>query len=120
MSHDLTKAIQDAAKKDKDLIKVVTDVPSTVTGIIPRVFLFKPDSSFDVAEETSEWIYKNIKKFRIESGLSIIEVADILDMSYDYIRRIESNNDKVKTCSLKLLIKFSILYNKNLGDFLVE
>lgn len=64
-------------------------------------------------------IYKNIKKFRIESGLSIIEVADILDMSYDYIRRIESNNDKVKTCSLKLLIKFSILYNKNLGDFLV-
>jgi transcriptional regulator with XRE-family HTH domain len=65
-------------------------------------------------------IYKNIKKFRIESGLSIIEVADILDMSYDYIRRIESNNDKVKTCSLKLLIKFSILYKKNLGDFLVE
>lgn len=65
-------------------------------------------------------IYKNIKKFRIESGLSIIEVADILDMSYDYIRRIESNNDKVKTCSLKLLIKFSILYNKKLGDFLVE
>ncbi|MBP3831202.1 MAG: helix-turn-helix transcriptional regulator [Clostridia bacterium] len=65
-------------------------------------------------------IYKNIKKFRIESGLSIIEVADILDMSYDYIRRIESNNDKVKTCSLKLLIKFSILYNKKLGNFLVE
>ena len=65
-------------------------------------------------------IYKNIKKFRLESGLSIIQVADILDMSYDYIRRIESNNDKVKTCSLKLLIKFSILYNKNLGDFLVE
>lgn len=65
-------------------------------------------------------IYKNIKKFRIESGLSIIEVADILDMSYDYIRRIESNNDKVKTCSLKLLIKFSILYKKNLSDFLVE
>lgn len=65
-------------------------------------------------------IYKNIKKFRIESGLSIIEVADILDMSYDYIRRIESNNDRVKTCSLKLLIKFSILYNKKLSDFLVE
>ena len=62
MSHDLTKAIQDAAKKNKDLIKVVTNVPSTVTGIIPRVFLFKTDSSFDVAEETSEWIYKNIKK----------------------------------------------------------
>ncbi len=65
-------------------------------------------------------IYKNIKKFRIESGRSLIEVADILDMSYDYLRRIESQKDNVKTCSLKLLIKFSILYNKDLGDFLKE
>lgn len=65
-------------------------------------------------------IYKNIKKFRIESGMSLIDVAEILDMSYDYLRRVESNNDSVKTCSLKLLIKFSILYHKNLGDFLEE
>lgn len=65
-------------------------------------------------------IYKNIKKFRKESGLSLMEVAEILDMSHDYLRRIESNNDKVKTCSLKLLIKFSILYNKPLDDFLNE
>lgn len=62
MSHDLTKAIQDAAKKNKDLIKVVTDVPSTVTGTIPRVFLFKTDLPFDDAERIGEWIYKNIKK----------------------------------------------------------
>ena len=62
MSYDLKKAIQDAAKKNKDLIKVATDIPSTVTGTIPRVFLFKTDLSFDDAEEISEWIYKNIKK----------------------------------------------------------
>ena len=65
-------------------------------------------------------IYKNIKKFRKVSGMSLMEVAEILDMSHDYLRRIESNNDKIKTCSLKLLIKFSILYNKPLGDFLNE
>jgi len=65
-------------------------------------------------------IYKNIKKFRKESGMSLPEVAEILDMSYDYLRRIESNNDQIKTCSLKLLIKFSILYNKPLDDFLKE
>jgi transcriptional regulator with XRE-family HTH domain len=65
-------------------------------------------------------IYKNIKKFRKESGMSLMEVAEILDMSHDYLRRIESNNDKIKTCSLKLLIKFSILYNKPLDDFLNE
>ena len=62
MSHNLTKAIQDAAKKNKDLIKVVTDVPSTVTYTIPRVFLFKTDLPFDDAERIGEWIYKNIKK----------------------------------------------------------
>ena len=65
-------------------------------------------------------IYKNIKKFRKESGMSLMEVAEILDMSHDYLWRIESNNDKIKTCSLKLLIKFSILYNKPLDDFLNE
>ncbi len=63
-------------------------------------------------------IYKNIKKIRKESGLELKEVAQILDMSYDYLRRIESQNDEVKTCSLRLLIKFSILYNKKIDDFL--
>lgn len=65
-------------------------------------------------------IYKNIKRFRKEQGMSLAEVAEILDMSYDYLRRIESSNDLVKTCSLKLLIKFSILYNRPLDDFLKE
>lgn len=63
-------------------------------------------------------IYKNIKKFRKECGYELKDVAEIFDMSYDYLRRIESSNDNVKTCSLKLLIKFSILYNKKIDDFL--
>lgn len=29
-------------------------------------------------------IYKNIKKFRKESGMSLMKVAEILDMSHDY------------------------------------
>ncbi|MEI3355557.1 MAG: helix-turn-helix transcriptional regulator [Clostridia bacterium] len=65
-------------------------------------------------------IYENIKKFRKESGMSLMEVAEILDMSHDYLRRIESKKDTVKTCSLKLLIKLSILYDKKLDDFLKE
>lgn len=63
-------------------------------------------------------IYKNIKRFRKEAGLSLIKVSEILNMSYDYLRRIESDGDSKKTCSLKLLIKFSILYQKPLDDFL--
>lgn len=65
-------------------------------------------------------IYKNIKKFRRESGLSGMEVAERLDISYDYLRRIESFNDLTKSCSLKLLIKFSILFEKPLDAFLKE
>ncbi len=65
-------------------------------------------------------IYKNIKKFRKEKGLELNEVAEILNMSYDYLRRVEAPNDKAKTCSLKLLIKFSILYNKKIDDFIKE
>ncbi|MBQ4583932.1 MAG: helix-turn-helix transcriptional regulator [Bacilli bacterium] len=64
-------------------------------------------------------IYRNIKKYRKEKRLSLFEVSEILDMSYDYLRRIESANDLVKTCSLKLLIKFSILYEKSLDEFLI-
>lgn len=62
-------------------------------------------------------IYRNIKKFRKESGIPLIQVAEKLNVSYDYLRRVESENDLVKTCSLKLLIKFSILFNRPLDDF---
>lgn len=65
-------------------------------------------------------IYKNIKKFRQTSGFSAMQTAELLDISYDYLRRIESNNDLTKSCSLKLLIKFSILFEKPLDDFLKE
>lgn len=46
----------------KENLLKIPNIPSTVTGTIPRVFLFKTDLSFDTAEEVSEWIYENIKK----------------------------------------------------------
>lgn len=65
-------------------------------------------------------IYRNIKNFRKESGIPLIRLAEILNVTYDYLRRIESENDLIKTCSLKLLVKFSIIFNKSLDDFLKE
>lgn len=65
-------------------------------------------------------IYKNIKRYRKESGIPLMKIAEQLDVSYDYLRRIESENDLVKTCSLKMLIKLSIILNKSLDDFLKE
>jgi len=52
---------RDPVVSEENLIKI-PNVPSTVTGTIPRVFLFKTDLSFDDAENISDWIYKNIKK----------------------------------------------------------
>ena len=63
-------------------------------------------------------IYRNIKNFRKESGIPLIRLAEILNVTYDYLRRIESENDLIKTCSLKLIIKYSILFNRPLDDFL--
>ncbi len=65
-------------------------------------------------------IYKNIKRYRKESGIPLMKIAEQLDVSYDYLRRIESENDLVKTCSLKMLIKLSIILNISLDDFLKE
>jgi len=65
-------------------------------------------------------IYHNIKKFRKESGLSLMDIAEKFDFTYDCLRRIESKNDLIKTCSLKLIIKYSILFNRPLDDFLKE
>ena len=65
-------------------------------------------------------IYRNIKKFRKESGLSLMDIAEKFDVTYDYLRRVESENDLIKNCSLKLLIKYSILFNRPLDDFIKE
>lgn len=65
-------------------------------------------------------IYKNIKRYRQESGIPLMKIAEELNVSYDYLRRIESKNDLVKNCSLKLLIKLSIILNKTLDDFLKD
>lgn len=65
-------------------------------------------------------IYRNIKRYRQESGIPLMKIAEILNVSYDYLRRIESQNDLVKTCSLKLLIKLSIILDRPLDDFLKD
>lgn len=65
-------------------------------------------------------IYRNIKKFRKESGLSLMDIAEKFGVGYDYLRRVESENDLIKTCSLKLLIKYSIIFDRPLDDFIKE
>lgn len=69
---------RDPVVSEENLIKI-PNVPSTVTGTIPRVFLFKTDLSFDDAENISDWIYKNIKKgvLVIPECVEFIDVEDL-------------------------------------------
>lgn len=63
-------------------------------------------------------ICKNIKKFRKESGLSVLKVSELVDVTPEYFKRIESINDPRKSCSLNMLYKLSIIFNKKLDEFL--
>mgnify|MGYP002644279548 CR=1 FL=1 len=65
-------------------------------------------------------ICNNIKNFRKEKGMRLMDLAEILDISPEYLKRIESPNDEKKNCSLSLLYKISIILDKKLDDFLID
>ena len=65
-------------------------------------------------------ICKNIKKFRKEKEIRLMELAELLDVSPEYLKRIEAPNDDKKTCSLTLLYKLSLIFDKKLDDFLKD
>ena len=65
-------------------------------------------------------IAKNIKKFRKEQNIRLMDLAEILDVSPEYLKRLESSNDEKKNCSLTLLYKLSLIFDKKMDDFLVD
>ena len=70
--------------------------------------------------EFKEIICKNIKKYRKELNIKLMDLAELLDVSPEYLKRLESHSDTRKTCSLKMLYKLSIIFNKKLDDFFKE
>lgn len=65
-------------------------------------------------------ICKNIKKFRKEKRIRLMDLAEMLDVSPEYLKRIESPNDDKKSCSLTLVYKLSLIFEKKIDDFLQE
>lgn len=57
-------------------------------------------------------ICNNIKLYRKEKGMRLMELAELLDVSPEYLKRIESPSDTKKGCSLTLLYKISIILDK--------
>jgi len=61
-------------------------------------------------------IRKNIKKYRKEKGITTAELADLVDLSHDFIRQIES--EKVaNTFSVETLYRISVALDTSLDKF---
>ncbi|MDR0979032.1 MAG: helix-turn-helix domain-containing protein [Lachnospiraceae bacterium] len=63
-------------------------------------------------------IRKNIKKYRKEKGLTSAELAELVDLSHDFIRQIESER-VAYNFSLETFYKISIALDVTL-DMLIE
>ncbi len=57
-----------------------------------------------------EQIAANIKKYRKESGLTQAELAEKVEVSHEFIRRIESKKGR-KTFSIDTIYKISLALN---------
>ena len=70
-------------------------------------------------ENIKSIICKNIKKYRNENGVRLMDLADKLDLSVNHLKRIESSNDR-NNISLMTLYKISIILGVRIDKFFEE
>lgn len=58
----------------------------------------------------------NIKKYRLEAGITQEQLAVDVDLSYDFIRRLEFKKGKVG-CSIDTLYKISVVLKTRIDKF---
>ena len=64
-------------------------------------------------------ICQNIKKYRLEKDVRIMDLAEKLDLSVNHLKRIESANDR-NNISLITLYKISIILGVRIDKFFKE
>lgn len=64
-------------------------------------------------------IRKNIKKYRKERGLTSAELAEMVDLSHDFIRQIESEKTAYNF-SVDTFYRISVALNVSLDDLIQE
>lgn len=77
------------------------------------------DKNFVFKDNLNSIIVKNIRKFRIEKGYTQEQLAVYTGRSFEYIRRVESENGK-RGVSLKTLHRIAVVLEKPEGDFFKE
>ena len=75
---------------------------------------FKRDFEFN--DNIRERISKNIKKYRLKSGITQEQLAVDVGKSYDFIRRLEYKKGEIG-CSIDKLYKISIVLSVSIDKF---
>ena len=73
----------------------------------------------DFNKDIKAVICQNIKKYRNEKGVRLMDLADKLDLSVNHLKRIESSNDR-NNISLMTLYKISIILGVRIDKFFEE
>lgn len=53
-------------------------------------------------------IRKNIKRYRIEKGMTSAELAELTELSHDFVRQLQSNSKKTYNFSVETFYKLSV------------
>ena len=64
-------------------------------------------------------ICQNIKKYRNEKGVRLMDLAEAIDVSPDHLKRIETENDR-NNISLITLYKISVVLDVRIDKFFEE
>ncbi len=78
---------------------------------------FKRNFSFN--KNIKEIVSKNIKKYRLDAGITQEQLAVDIGKSYDFVRRLEFKKGEIG-CSLDTLYKISVVLNQPMGKFFEE
>lgn len=80
--------------------------------------IFMEHSNFD-GKIFYENIRKNIKKYRVQKGITAAELAEKAGLGHDYLRQIESSKDRHHV-SLISLYKISLALNVSIDTLIAE
>lgn len=78
---------------------------------------FKRNFNFD--KNIKEIVSKNIKKYRIQAGITQEQLAVDIEKSYDFVKRLEFKKGEVG-CSLDTMYRISVVLEQPLGKFFEE
>lgn len=78
---------------------------------------FKRNFSFD--DNYMKIISNNIKKYRLQAGITQEQLAVDIGLSYDFVRRLEFKKGEIG-CSLETLYKISVVLNQPMYKFLKD